>query len=166
MDRKSTEEVMGMLGSQGTMDKLARANGLRWCGHVLRTEYGWFPEKGVGLGRRRKRRWKKFQLRITFRVVAEVISSCQKSSEASASLRTKSSQTIKQTNLHFGGWLFGHIIWNQSLWSRGMCQWATLGHRTALWSPGWDVQEKLRIRFYWTMAGNRVSSSADAVVTC
>ena len=40
------------------------------------------------------------QLRIAFRVVAVVIGSCQKSSEGSGTLRTKSCQTMKQTTLY------------------------------------------------------------------
>ena len=35
MDRKNTKELMGMLGLQDTLVKLAKANGVRWYGHVL-----------------------------------------------------------------------------------------------------------------------------------
>ena len=38
MDRKSTKGPMSMLGLQDTVDKLARANGVCWCEHVLRKD--------------------------------------------------------------------------------------------------------------------------------
>ena len=36
VDRKTTEEQMDMLGLRKTTDEIATANGVRWCGHVLR----------------------------------------------------------------------------------------------------------------------------------
>ena len=36
VDKRSTEELMNMLGLKEAADKLARANGMRWYGHVLR----------------------------------------------------------------------------------------------------------------------------------
>ena len=38
VDRKTTEEQMDMLGLKETIDRLAAANGVRWYGHVLRTD--------------------------------------------------------------------------------------------------------------------------------
>ena len=38
VDRKTTEEQMGMLGLKQTIDWLAAANGVRWYGHVLRRD--------------------------------------------------------------------------------------------------------------------------------
>ena len=38
VDRKTTEEQMGMLGLKETIDWLATANGVRWYGHVLRRD--------------------------------------------------------------------------------------------------------------------------------
>ena len=38
VDRKTTEKEMGMLALKETMDRLARANGVRWYGHVLRRD--------------------------------------------------------------------------------------------------------------------------------
>jgi len=38
VDRKNTKELMGMLGLQDTVDKLAKSNGVRWYGHVLRKD--------------------------------------------------------------------------------------------------------------------------------
>ena len=38
VDRKTTEEQMDMLGLKETIDRLAIANGVRWCGHVLRRD--------------------------------------------------------------------------------------------------------------------------------
>ena len=37
MDRKTTEQI-DMLGLKETVDGLATANGIRWCGHVLRKD--------------------------------------------------------------------------------------------------------------------------------
>ena len=36
VDKRNTEELMDMLGLKEAADKLARANGTRWYGHVLR----------------------------------------------------------------------------------------------------------------------------------
>ena len=38
MDRRNTEQLMDMLGLNETLDKLAKANAVRWYGHVLRRE--------------------------------------------------------------------------------------------------------------------------------
>ena len=37
-DRKTTEELMDMLGLRETIDWLATANGVRWNGHELRDD--------------------------------------------------------------------------------------------------------------------------------
>ena len=42
VDKRNTEELMDMLGLKKAADKLARANGMRWYGHVLRR-----PEEDV-----------------------------------------------------------------------------------------------------------------------
>ena len=36
VDKRNTEELMDMVGLKEAADKLARANGVRWYGHVLR----------------------------------------------------------------------------------------------------------------------------------
>ena len=36
--RKNTEELMKMLGLKETLDKTAKANGVRWYGHVVRRD--------------------------------------------------------------------------------------------------------------------------------
>ena len=36
MDKRNTVELIDMLGLKKAADKLARANGARWYGHVLR----------------------------------------------------------------------------------------------------------------------------------
>ena len=36
VDKRNTEELMDMLGLKKAVDKLARANGVRWYGHVMR----------------------------------------------------------------------------------------------------------------------------------
>ena len=38
MEKKNTEELMSVLGLNETVDKMAKANGVRWYGHVLRRE--------------------------------------------------------------------------------------------------------------------------------
>jgi len=40
IDRKKSEELMDMLGIEKTIDRLAKENGLRLYGHVLRREEG------------------------------------------------------------------------------------------------------------------------------
>ena len=35
VDKRNTEELIDMLGLKKAADKLARANGMRWYGHVL-----------------------------------------------------------------------------------------------------------------------------------
>ena len=36
VDRKNTEELMEMLGLKETLDRMAKTNGVRWYGHVIR----------------------------------------------------------------------------------------------------------------------------------
>ena len=36
MDRKNMEELMEMLGLKEALDRMAKANVVRWCGHVIR----------------------------------------------------------------------------------------------------------------------------------
>ena len=38
MDKRNTEELMDMLGLKETLEGLAKANGVRWFGHVLRRD--------------------------------------------------------------------------------------------------------------------------------
>ena len=38
MDKKKTEDLMEMLGLEKTVDQLAKANGVRWYGHVTEKE--------------------------------------------------------------------------------------------------------------------------------
>ena len=38
VDRKNTLELMEMLGLRKTLDRMAKANVLRWYGHVIRRE--------------------------------------------------------------------------------------------------------------------------------
>ena len=38
VDRKKIEELMEMLALKETLDKMAKANGVRWCGHVIRRD--------------------------------------------------------------------------------------------------------------------------------
>ena len=58
MDKRNTMELMDMLGLEEAADKLERANGVRWYGHVL-----WQPEEDVlkamahEVDRKRKQGW-------------------------------------------------------------------------------------------------------------
>jgi len=38
MDTKNTKDLMNMLGLPASIEMTAKANALRWFGHVLRTE--------------------------------------------------------------------------------------------------------------------------------
>ena len=38
VDRKNTEELMEMFRLRKTLDRMAKANGVRWYGHVIRRE--------------------------------------------------------------------------------------------------------------------------------
>ena len=40
MEKKRTEDLMEMLGFKETVVQMAKANGVRWCGHVLRRDDG------------------------------------------------------------------------------------------------------------------------------
>ena len=40
VDRKSTEELMDMLGLRNTIDWFGTPNGVRWYGHVFRRDDG------------------------------------------------------------------------------------------------------------------------------
>ena len=40
VERRSIDELMDMLGLHETVDRMARASGVRWYGHVLRREDG------------------------------------------------------------------------------------------------------------------------------
>ena len=39
-DRKNTEDMINMLGLNQTIDEMAKENGVRWLGHVMRKEDG------------------------------------------------------------------------------------------------------------------------------
>jgi len=38
MDRRNTEDLMAMLGLEESLDKMAKASSMWWCGHVLRRQ--------------------------------------------------------------------------------------------------------------------------------
>ena len=40
MEKKRTEDLMEMLGLKETVVQMAKANGVRWYGHVLRRDNG------------------------------------------------------------------------------------------------------------------------------
>ena len=62
MDRKKSDELMEMLGLEGRVEQLAKANGVRWYGHVLRREEDHVLRKALEfevIGRRKRGRPKK-----------------------------------------------------------------------------------------------------------
>ena len=66
MDKKKIEDLMKMLGLKETAVQMAKANGVRWYGHVLRRDDGHvlrktmeFEERGKRKRRRLKKTWKK-----------------------------------------------------------------------------------------------------------
>ena len=38
VNRKKMEELMETLGLKETLNRMAKANGVRWCGHVIRRD--------------------------------------------------------------------------------------------------------------------------------
>ena len=59
VDRKSMEELMEMLGLKETLDRMAKANGVRWYGHVIRRDDNNILKKAMVLkvnGKRKRRR--------------------------------------------------------------------------------------------------------------
>ena len=67
MDRKKNKELMVMLGVEETVDQMAKANAVRWYGHVLRREDGHVLRRALDFEvdekRKRgrpKRTWKKY----------------------------------------------------------------------------------------------------------
>ena len=49
MDKKSTKDLMQMLDLNETMDQLAKANSVRWYGHVLRKDKNNFLKRAFDL---------------------------------------------------------------------------------------------------------------------
>ena len=47
MDKKLTKDLMQMLALIETMDQLAKANGVRWYGHVLRKDKNNFLRRAL-----------------------------------------------------------------------------------------------------------------------
>ena len=65
MEKKRTEDLMEMLGLKETVVQMAKANGVRWYGHVLRRDDGHvlkkvleFEVKGKRKRGRPKKTWK------------------------------------------------------------------------------------------------------------
>ena len=61
VETKNTEELMEMLGLKKTLDRVAKANGVRWYGHVFRREDDNILKKAMMMevNGQRKRRWPK-----------------------------------------------------------------------------------------------------------
>ena len=55
MEKKRTEDLMEMLGLKETV-QMAKANGVRWYGHVLRRDDGYVLRKALGFEVRGKRK--------------------------------------------------------------------------------------------------------------
>ena len=56
MEKKRTEELMEMLGLKETVVQMAKANGVRWYGHVLRRDDGHILRKALEFEVRDKRK--------------------------------------------------------------------------------------------------------------
>ena len=57
MDKKSTKDLMQMLDLNATIDQLAKANGVRWYGYVLRKDKNNFLRTALALGVKGARKW-------------------------------------------------------------------------------------------------------------
>ena len=74
-ENKSSEELMELLGLEETLDRLAKANGMRWYGHVLRRDSDDVLKRTLGfevVGRRRCRRPKMTWRRQVAKQVEEI----------------------------------------------------------------------------------------------
>ena len=47
VDRKKMEDLMEMLGLKETLDRIAKANGVRWYGHVISRNDGYILQKAM-----------------------------------------------------------------------------------------------------------------------
>ena len=59
VDRKKMDQLMEMLGSKETLDRMAKANEVRWYGHVIRRDDDNIPKKAMMLevnGKRKRGR--------------------------------------------------------------------------------------------------------------
>ena len=56
MEKKRTEDLMEMLGLKETVVQMAKANGMRWYGHVLKRENGHVLRKALEFEVRGKRK--------------------------------------------------------------------------------------------------------------
>ena len=56
MEKKRTEDLMDMLGLKETVVQMAKANGMRWYGHVLKRENGHVLRKALEFEVRGKRK--------------------------------------------------------------------------------------------------------------
>ena len=56
MEKKRTEDLMEMLGLRDTVVQMAKANGVRWYGHVLRRDDGHVLRKALEFEVRGKRK--------------------------------------------------------------------------------------------------------------
>ena len=56
MEKKRTEDLMEMMGLKETVVQMAKANGVRYYGHVLRRDDGLVIRKALEFGVRGKRK--------------------------------------------------------------------------------------------------------------
>ena len=71
VDRKNTEELMEMLGLKETLDRMAKANGVRWYGHVIKRGDDNILKKAMMIEANGKR--KRGRPKMTWRQVEESV---------------------------------------------------------------------------------------------
>ena len=55
IEKRSSQQLMSLLNLKDTLDRLARANGVRWYGHVFRRNHGNVLRKGLNFEVARRR---------------------------------------------------------------------------------------------------------------
>ena len=91
VDRKNMKELTEMLGLKETLDRMAKANGVRWYGHVIRRDDDNILKKAImfKVNKQRKREWSK----VTWRRQVE---------ESVKKFRLKIEETVDRTRWREG----------------------------------------------------------------
>ena len=69
VDKKKMEDLMEILGLKETLDRMAKANGVRWYGHVIRRDDDNILKKAMTMEVNRKR--KRGRPKMTWRMQEE-----------------------------------------------------------------------------------------------